>query len=88
MPVATSRYEFKFVVLGRYPARLPGTESQITVNLASGHEGHLTHSGTLTLSEGEWESFLDALRNCLKDAVEVEDFTVPPPEWSREAPSH
>jgi hypothetical protein len=75
MPVAKNEYEFKFVILGRYPARLKGNDSQLTVNLATGHRGHVTHSGTLTLSEGEWACLLDALRSSLKDAVEVEDLT-------------
>lgn len=38
MPVAKNKYRFKFVVLGRYPARLTENESQLTVNLATGHE--------------------------------------------------
>jgi hypothetical protein len=75
MPVAKNKYKFKFVILGRYPSRLTGNESQLTVNLATGHEDHVTHSGTLTLTDGEWDYLLNALRMSMKDAVEVEDLT-------------
>ena len=73
--MAKSKYLFKFVVLGRYPARLTENESQLTVNLATGHEDHLTYSGTLTLTEGEWEYLIGALQRSMKDSVEVEDLT-------------
>ena len=86
MPKTRNKYEFKFVILGRYPARLKGNESQLTVNLASGHEGNVTHSGTLRLSEGEWETLLSALRSSLKDAVKVEDLSEFVAGW-REAAS-
>jgi len=75
MPVAKNKYKFKFVILGRYPARLTGNESQLTVNLATGHEDQVTHSGTLTLTDGEWDYLLGALRSSMKDAVEVVDLT-------------
>jgi hypothetical protein len=73
-----SPLHFKFVVLGRYPARLKGNESQLTLNLLAGHEDRLVQSGTLTLTEAEWETMLGALRYSLGDAVEVEDHAVPP----------
>jgi len=89
VPVARpkNKYEFKFVILGRYPARLQGNESQLTVNLASGHEGNVTHSGTLTLSEGEWETLLSALQSSLKDAVKVEDLSEFVADWGEAASS-
>ena len=73
--MAKDKYRFKFVILGRYPARLPENESQLTVNLATGHDDQVTHSGTLTLTEGEWDYLLSALRGSMKNAVEVEDLT-------------
>ena len=73
--MAKPRYMFKFVVLGRYPARLRENESQLTVNLATGHEDHVTYSGTLTLTEGEWDFLIGALKRSVKDSVEVEDLT-------------
>ena len=64
---------FKFVVLGRYPARLRGNEPQVTVNLAAGTGDRLAYCGTLTMSEEEWSAFLAALRAGLKEDVEVDD---------------
>jgi hypothetical protein len=87
MPVAKNTYRFRFVILGRYPARLNENESQLTVNLATGHEDHVTHSGTLTLTEGEWDYLLGALRRSMQDSVEVEDLTEHQAETERRAAS-
>lgn len=66
-------HRYRFTVLGRYPARLRDNESHITVNFLAGTDDHLVHSGTLTMSESEWEEFSGALRKSLGDRVEVED---------------
>jgi hypothetical protein len=86
MPVAKDNFRFKFVVLGRYPARLRENEPHITVNLLAGRDGHLIYSGTLTFSEAEFEALLGALRFSLKDAVEVEDSTEPTPNGAGRPP--
>jgi hypothetical protein len=83
--VAKNKYRFKFVILGRYPARLTENESQLTVNLATGHEDHITYSGTLTLTDGEWDYLISALRSSMKDAIEVEDLTEHQAESQRRA---
>lgn len=66
-------HRFKFTVLGRYPARLRDNESHVTVNLRAGRDDHLVHSGTLTMSEAEWEELVAALDMSLGDRVEVDD---------------
>jgi hypothetical protein len=52
MPVPRSEYEFKFVILGRYPARLKENDSQLTVNLATGHRGHVTQAAPSRCPKG------------------------------------
>ncbi len=68
-------HRFKFTVLGRYPARLKGNETAVTVNVAAGDENHLVFCGTLTMADSEWEALLRALRASLDENVEVEDHT-------------
>ena len=65
------RHVYRFTVLGWYPARLKGNESHVTVNLAAGHDENLTYCGTLTMSEDEWNTFVEVLKKGLKDDVEV-----------------
>lgn len=73
--MSEERHRFRFVVLGRYPARLKGNQTAVTVNMSAGDQGHLVYCGTLTLAETEFETFVEALRGSLQDAVEVEDHT-------------
>jgi hypothetical protein len=73
--MADDNHQFRITILGRYPARLKGNEPAVTFNVLSGAAGHLSYAGTLTMTEKEWETFLDALRKTLGDAVEVEDHT-------------
>ena len=68
-----TRYEFRFVVLGRYPARIKGNQPSLTVNMLAGTEEHATYCGTLTMSEDEWDTFLWALQESLGDRIQVED---------------
>jgi len=68
-------HSFKFTILGRYPARLKGNETAVTLNVAAGDEGHIVYAGTLTMSESEWEALLRALQESLEERVEVEDHT-------------
>ena len=71
---ASPAHRFRFVVLGRYPARLKDNATAVTVNVSAGDTGgHLVHCGTLTMSQSEWESLRDALANTLGDQLEVED---------------
>jgi hypothetical protein len=66
-------HRYRFAVLGRYPARMKGNATAVTVNVASGEADHLVHCGTLTLAETEWDELLRALRASLGDRVQVED---------------
>ena len=66
-------HRFKFTILGRYPARMKGNETAVTVNVAAGDENHLIYAGTLTMSESEFESLVRAIRSTLESRLEVED---------------
>jgi hypothetical protein len=68
-------HRFKFTILGRYPARLKGNETAVTLNVAAGDENHLVYAGTLTMSDSEWEAFRRALEAGLQQPVEVDDHT-------------
>ena len=56
------KFTFRFSVLGRYRTQMEDNETHVTVNMAAGRPGRLTYSGTLTMSESEWEAFISALR--------------------------
>ena len=71
--MAREDHRFRFVILGRYPARMRGNQTAVTVNMSAGEEGHLVHCGTLTLAETEFETLRSALQESLGDAVELED---------------
>jgi hypothetical protein len=66
-------HRFKFVILGRYPARMRENQTAVTVNMLAGEEGRLVHCGTLTLAESEFETFYSALKESLQDAANLED---------------
>jgi hypothetical protein len=81
--MAQKKHQYKFSILGRYPARLKGNESAVTVNMLAGHDDHLTFAGTLTMSDAEWNTFIDALKYSLGDGVEVADSAPPADEAKR-----
>lgn len=66
---------FKLRVLRRFRARMRGNESSVTATLLAGRDGHLSHCGTLTMTEAEWERFVAAMSGALPDALEIEDPT-------------
>jgi len=67
------KFTFRFSVLGRYRTQMEDNETHVTVNMAAGRPGRLTYSGTLTMSESEWQAFISALTEDLPVNVEVED---------------
>jgi hypothetical protein len=69
-------HRFKFTILGRYPARIKGNETAVTLNVAAGDEEHLVYCGTLTMAESEFKSLVRALKPALNERVEVEDHTI------------
>ena len=66
-------FHYRFTVLGRYPARLKGNEPAVTFNVAAGHGSHISYAGTLTMTEAEWQAFVDALQAQLGDKIEIDD---------------
>jgi hypothetical protein len=81
--MAKRKNMYKFSILGRYPARMSQNESAVTVNMLAGHDGHLAFAGTLTMSDDEWNTLVDALKYSLGDALEVEDVSPPPGQAKR-----
>jgi hypothetical protein len=69
------RIRFKLNVLRRFTARTKGNESSVTATLLAGRDGHLTHCGTLTMTEAEWDRFVAAMKESLTESLEVEDPT-------------
>jgi hypothetical protein len=69
------RIGFKLNVLRRFVARTKGNESSVTATLLAGRDGHLTHCGTLTMTEAEWDRFVAAMKESLPDSIEIEDHT-------------
>jgi hypothetical protein len=66
---------FRLEVLGRYQARLAGNENAVTANLAAGDEhGHVVYAGTITLSESQFRTLVEALRTSLGDRFELDEF--------------
>ncbi len=71
MPASNS---FRLEVLGRYQARLPGNENAVTANLAAGDEhGHVVYAGTITVSESQFDTLVEALRSSLGDKFELDE---------------
>jgi hypothetical protein len=71
--MAPTDHRFRFVVLGRYPARMRGNQTAVTVNMSAGDGSHLVHCGTLTLAETEFDTLIGGLRDSLGERVELED---------------
>lgn len=68
-----NRHRFRLTVLGRYQTQHERGELAVTLNVLSGRDDHLIHSGTLTMTESEWATFSDALKQSLGDDVEIDD---------------
>lgn len=71
---------YRFTVLGRYETSAHARDPHVTVNLAAGTGDHLVFSGTFTMSEPEWDTFIEALRYSLGEAVEVVEGHVAEPD--------
>lgn len=63
---------FHFTVIGKYESRT-AHEPQITANVLAGSGNHFVQAGTLTMSESEWATLIDALLRVAPDSVEIED---------------
>jgi len=63
---------FHFTVIGKYQSS-GSREPQITANVLAGSNSHFVHAGTLTMSESEWATLIDALLRVIPESVEIED---------------
>lgn len=63
---------FHITVIGKYQSK-SSDEPQITANVLAGSESHFVHAGTLTMSESEWATIIDALLRVIPGQVEFED---------------
>jgi hypothetical protein len=71
-------HSFKLEVLGRYPARTAGNETAVTANLVAGDaSGHFVYAGTVTMSEPQFDTFVDALRSSLDGQFELDEWRAP-----------
>jgi hypothetical protein len=68
-----TKHNYRFTVVGRYTSPVMGNEPVVTINLVAGKDSHTTYCGTLTMAESDWDTFFDALKYSLRDAVEVHD---------------
>ena len=74
MPTNSSKKpQFMLSLLGRYKTKTSGNEPQVTVNVLTGSDSHLIYSGTMTMTEGEWEEFSQILKRGLKDRLEIKE---------------
>ena len=63
---------YHFTVIGKYQSS-GSREPQITANVLAGSDSHFVHAGTLTMSESEWATLIDALLRVIPESVEIED---------------
>ncbi len=70
--------EFLLSLVGRYKTRTQNNEPHVTVNVLTGGDSHFVYSGTLTMTEREWEEFSGVLKQGLEERLEIkEGFTEP-----------
>jgi len=67
------RPQYKLFVINRFPPRVDDGEWQISANLSAGRGGHFVLCGTITMSQSEWDRFVDAMRTCLGEDFAVVD---------------
>lgn len=69
--------KFKFQVIGRFDPNIPGNDSHVFLSVLAGDDwDHLSLCGTLTMSEPQWQTFSDALRDAIGDSIELENLRV------------
>ena len=64
---------FRLRVLGRFTTKLEENEPHVTATLLAGPGARLSHCGTLTMSEREWDVFVHALGRGLGGGLEIEE---------------
>lgn len=68
--------KFVFRLLGRFRSELEGNEDHVTVSLLTGPDWqHLSLSGTLTMTELEWQDLLEGMSRGMPDGVRLETDT-------------
>jgi hypothetical protein len=74
MPAYSSKKpEFMLSLLGRYKTRTQSNEPHVTVNVLTGSDSHFVYSGTLTMTEREWEEFSQVLKRGLEGRLEIRE---------------
>lgn len=69
-----SRLRYKLTVLSRTKTNTEaGMGIVVTVSLLVGPDGSLSLSGTISMTEAEWERFVEGLEAGLGPDVEIED---------------
>ncbi|HEX2089392.1 MAG TPA: hypothetical protein VHI54_05600 [Actinomycetota bacterium] len=65
--------EFLLSLVGRYRTRTQNNEPHVTVNVLTGSDSHFVYSGTLTMTEREWDEFSQVLKRGLKERLEIKE---------------
>ena len=74
MPVNTTKTpEFLLSLVGRYKTRTQNNEPHVTVNVLTGSNSHFVYSGTLTMTEREWDELSGVLKRGLKERLEIKE---------------
>ncbi len=74
MPVnSTKKPEFLLSLIGRYRTRTQNNEPHVTVNVLTGSISHFVYSGTLTMTEREWDELSGVLKRGLKERLEIKE---------------
>jgi hypothetical protein len=74
MPENTAKKpEFLLSLVGRYRTRTQNNEPHVTVNLLTGSNSHFVYSGTLTMTEREWDELSGVLKLGLKGRLEIKE---------------
>jgi hypothetical protein len=72
MPASTAKKpSYMLSLVGRYKTKTRQNEPQVTANLLTGTDDHFIYSGTLTMTEAEWNELVSVLRRGLKDRLVV-----------------
>ncbi|MDP8956886.1 MAG: hypothetical protein M3N24_08015 [Actinomycetota bacterium] len=78
MPTNTKKPQFLLSLVGRYKTRTQNNEPHVTLNVLTGSDSHFVYSGTLTMTEREWQELTRVLSHGLKDRLEIkEGFAAP-----------
>ncbi len=69
----TKKPEFLLSMVGKYRTRTQNNEPHVTLNVLTGSNSHFVYSGTLTMTEREWDEFSRVLKQGLNERLEIKE---------------